>query len=870
MKKEWAFYQWTIENVARHFNVDIKDGLSNQEARTRLKKFGLNSLEKFKEISTFEIFLRQFSNFFVIILVIAAIISFYVDGPTQAAILLVIVFINVGLSFFQEFKAEKAILALKKSFQSTSKVIRGGKIFALESTEVVPGDLVVIEAGDKVPADVRLVETTSFEINESALTGESLPVSKNTKLLPLDTPLADRKNIVFASTVATSGHAKGIVIHTGAETEFGKIAGMISSEDNRTPLEKKIFQLGKVLTIIGAILCSIIFLLGYIRGFEVWKLLTFTIALLIAVVPESLPTAITLALAIGVTRMSKKKAIVRRLAVIEALGTTNIIATDKTGTITNNELNLKFVSLWQNGTFTQIKASNSLTSKDEKLVLDFLIHGVACSSVRLKKEDDFIGDPVEIAIVEKVESLGKLSYLRDKKYKKLMEIPFDSEKQYMAVMAEFGNEKTLIAKGAPEKIIGFSKFKTKAEKTLALHEGATLSRNGFKVIALAEKHLKNIESSVLSGLEFKGFFVIADDPVKNIDNVINKVVAAGIRPVIITGDHPETARFIANEIGMDVHDDEIMVEDDFLKLSKRELSQLLGRVKVFARVTPGDKTKIVQLFQKAGYSVAVTGDGVNDAPALKQAEVGIAMGLKGTDVAKESADIVLSDDRYATILSAIEYGRTIFDNIKNVITQLLSTNFTEVSLVFIAFVFGLPLPFITLQILWMNMVVENLAGLSMSFEEPSRHVLKEKPRPFGTNSMNGSLVYAAILAITSLILSLVVYLWGLNYSIAQARTFVFCFLVFSELFYALSIRSPKRIWQSPKSFIENKYLIVSMTIGILLQLALFYKPISSVFNIVPLKSSEWFGLAGMVLLAFFLAEIIRNFIDKRQYISVNK
>lgn len=853
--REYSFYQWSAKDVAKHLETDLVNGLGSSKALFRLQKYGPNTLEKFSEISPFVILFRQFTNLFVIILLIAAIVSYFIDGLTQAMILFTIVFINVGLGFFQEYKAERSIAVLKKSFLSNAKVIRDGKIILIDSKEIVLGDLVILEAGDKIPADLRLIEEESFQVNESTLTGESMPVSKSTQIVPLGTSLADRKNMLFASTIVLNGHGKGIVVKSGADTEFGHIAGMINQTEDATPLEKQVAYIARLFSLIGLALAIIIFVLGYSRGYEIWKLLTFTIALLIAVVPESLPTVITLSLATGVTRMSRKKAIVRRLAVIEALGCVDVIATDKTGTLTNNELELESISVLKNNQMVSLGLSKADIKKD---VLEMLYQGLACSNINLNQEKEYVGDPVEAAIAKRLEIIGKIGEFKSKSYKRVMEIPFDSDKKYMAVLVSLEREKFLIAKGSPEKIIKFCLFQSALEKERILAEAARLSSSGYKVIALAQKNISKVSSSILSNMKFSGLLAMIDEPAEGVKEALRKTISAGIRPIIITGDHPETAKFIANKLGLKVADDEIISDKEFERLNRAELIRALGKVKVFARVTPSDKIKIVRMLQEMGYSVAVTGDGVNDAPALKEASVGIAMGIKGTDVARESSDIVLSNDHYSTIVSAVEYGRTIYDNIKHIITQLISGNFTEIFLVIVALIFGLPMPFTTLQILWINLIVESFAGLSFSFEKPSIHILKSKPRVSGANSMKGSVIYASYLATSSFIISLMIFLWGLNSSVSKARTLVFFFIVFSQLAFALSIRSKKRIWQSPSSFIENKYLLIAVVSAVLLQLSLLFKPVAQIFGLTSPNINEWIVLIVAILIAFIFAEIIRH------------
>lgn len=865
-ERAFSYHQWTLDDLKRHFDVDFKDGLSQKRAHFRLLKDGANSLENLKEISTFSILLRQFYNIFIILLLIAAVVSFFVDGIFQSVILIFVVLLNVSLGFFQENKAQKALEDLRETFKSKSKVLRDGKYRTIPSEELVLGDIVALDVGDRVPADIRILESESLSVNESALTGESLMVNKASSVLNVDTVLADRTNMLFGSTIVTQGRAKGVVVGTGRKTEFGKIAGLVEkTQEEKTSLEKQVLFLGKRLTIISIIISIIIFILGYIRGFEVWSLLTLTIALLVAAVPESLPTVITLSMAIGVSRMAKVKAIVRKLAVVETLGTINIIATDKTGTLTNNELVAdRAVVIKDNNDLSEFHLEDSELSSE---ILNLFVKGVVCSNVSLKDEEgEIIGDPVEVAIANAAKGFRKGLITESKLYKRELEIPFDSEKKYMSVTVNFRDKKELIIKGSTETIITFCDLSSKVKKAI-LSKAALMSKEGLKVIALADKKIIDIHSNTPSSMHFVGLFALVDEPAEGIKEAIEAAISAGIRPIMITGDHPETARFIARKIGLSVSNDEMMTGKELETLSESSLKKHLKNVKVFARITPEDKINIVRLLQKMGYSVAVTGDGINDAPALKEAHVGIAMGIKGTDVAKDSADIILSDDKFGTIISAVEYGRAIYDNIRNAIVFLLSSNIHAMLLIGFAFLVDLPTPLLTVQILWINLITDSLPAIALAFEKPSPSVLREKPRSIKINSMNQSIIHSLYLSLPLFIIGLTLYIWGLRYSVQNARTLIFCFSVFAELMYCFSIRSNDRIWQNYREFFKNKFLIITLIVSMLLQTVLFVQPFSKAFNVVPLSIKEIIVLLSAVIIAFMFAETIRYFYDKKERIA---
>lgn len=855
MKKEWAYHQWSIADLERHFDVLSHEGLTSKRAYFRYETHGANSLNKFKEVTVYRILFRQFTSIFILLLFFAMAISYFIDGFAQALLLFLIIIANVALGFFQEFKAERSLDELKKSFRSKSKVIRNGTIEIIDNQELVPGDVVLFQSGDMIPADIRLIETEDLRINEASLTGESLPESKNTGSLNIDTVLADRTNMAYGSTIVISGKGKGIVVATGKDTEFGKIASLIDKTDEITPLEKRISYLAKILAVAALIAGVSIFIMGYFRNYEILPLLTLVISLIVAAVPESLPTVITLSLAIGVSRMAKKKAIVRKLAVIEALGTTDIIATDKTGTLTNNELTVENTFSLNKGKIIKTDFSN-VCDRDIKLFKS----AVLCTSVLDGSKKALFGDPLDVALVRKAKELDISLSTRD--YERIIEFPFDSDRKFMAVSIKNEKQNILIAKGIVEKIISFCNLSDK-EKEIILTQANYLSKDGFKVIAIADKKIGEKSSSAFSSMNFLGLIAFADEPSSGIKEAIKKVIDSGIRPIIITGDHPETARYVANRIGLVIDDDEIITGQELDKMGKWELKKALLKVKIFSRISPSDKLNIVKSLQDAGYSVAVTGDGVNDAPALKEAAVGIAMGIKGTDVARESSDIILSNDHYGTIISAIEYGRAIYDNIRNIITLLLIGNFDEIFLVSAVFLLDLPLPLTTLQILWINLVTESLLAIAIVFEEPSLKVLKQKPRKDNSSSFRRPVILALELSIVSFSLSLIMYIFQMGGTIAHARTMIFSYLVLTCIAYVLSIRSERRFWQKPASFLKNKFLIISIIATLGAQSILFFPPLSNIFSIAALSLYDVVILLIFSIVAFVLAEVLRYANDKK-------
>ncbi|MEI8143273.1 MAG: cation-transporting P-type ATPase [Candidatus Berkelbacteria bacterium] len=854
---EANFHTWSIRDAEHQFKTDRVFGLSKSEIIKNRQKYGANTIIQKNQNTALKIFFRQFANFFILLLLVATIISYYIDGLEQSIILLAVILVNVLLGFFQEYKADRALAALKRSYLSECRVVRGKITIVMPSEDLVVGDVVVLEQGDKVPADIRISESVSLRIDESMMTGESMPISKTVSSLNTKTALSDRSNMVFASTLVVAGHGRGIVVGVGGNTEFGKIAGLVNKAEEKTPLEKQIDYIAKNLTLVSVVLCVIVFGLGYWRGESLWPLLTLTIALLVAAVPESLPTAVTLALSIGVSRMAKQKAIVRRLASVETLGTVNVIATDKTGTITKNHLTVDAISLYRGDKFEYLQMADH---KLDRPVNQFITYGLLCSNVDLANQDDFTGDPLETAIAELGKKLGHNKELV-LSHERISETPFDSKTKFMSVLVKEESLKYIV-KGAPEVIIDFCNLTTK-NKEIARKEAESLSKKGYKVIAIAVKYLGRGQSPEPERMDLLGFFCMADEPAEGVEKAIKDTLVAGIWPVIITGDHPETARFIARKIGLEVADDEIMVGVDFSQKSESDLAKTLKKIKIFARILPEDKYKIVQLYQKAGFCVAMTGDGVNDAPAIKQAEVGIAMGVRGSEVAKDSADIVLLDDKYSTIITAIEYGRTIYDNIKNTIVFLIAGNLKELMLVGLSFAIGLPTPLITVQILWINLVTDSLPALALAVGKPDKNVLSSSPRPSNTDSLRRSTLYSIVLATVAFVFGLAVYLWAIKNSL-HSQSVLFAFIVIIEMLFALSIRSRKRIWQSVGSFFGNRYLVAAIVFTLGLQAMAFLTPVSHYLGITLLNRTEILVVVAFSILTFFSAEIVRAVFDRSE------
>ncbi len=616
--------------------------------------------------------------------------------------------------------------------------------------------------------------------------------------------------------------------------------------------------IGKVFSIISIFISLIIFVVGVVRDDYILELLSFVIALLVAAVPESLPTATTLALAIGVMGMVKHKVIVRKMGVVESLGRVNIIATDKTGTITKNELSLAKIAYFNGDNFFEKELSETKSNTAQAS-----FYALLASNVSGDKEEEFVGDPLEVAIANYLISNDKTVFNKLKDYSRVSEVPFSSDSKFNAVTVKHNSGKVLIAKGAPEKIVDFCSLSVKDISTI-LGEAHRLSGLGFRAIAVAHKQVDGKHASDLKSMKFTAILAFADAPVVGVKEALDKTIQAGIRPVIITGDHPETAKYIAEQIGWEIGKEEIISGEAFSKLNDKELKKHLETVKIFARITPQDKLKIVQNLNKCGYVVAVTGDGVNDAPALKAATVGIAMGIRGTDVAREAADIVLTDDNFSTIVNAIAYGRTIFDNIKNAMVFMVAGNFAEILLIAFSMLFGLSSPLTAIQILWINLITDSFPAIAMAIEGPSSYALRDKPRDEKKDSIKNSVKLSVALGVMLLLVCMSLYLWGVYSSTVTARTMVFFAMGWSQMAMALSVRAKKRIWQDFKGFFSSSYLNVGVAISLLIQMVTLLPTAREFFGIEELDIAQIIILIITVVIVLFGSELIKAGFERKK------
>jgi Ca2+-transporting ATPase len=873
---EIKWHLLSAEEVMKNLGTS-ESGLSGQEARERLKKFGLNELKERKKVSPVKIFLRQFKSFLIAILLVAAILSFFLKEFLDAFAILAVLLMNAFLGFVQEYRAEKAIEALKKIVVQKVRVIREGKITEIPSKELVPGDIIVLEEGEVVPADARIIEEFGLATDESALTGESTPVQK--QVVPIqDLPLAERKNMLFMGTYVSRGKGKAVVVETGMSTEFGKIAKEIEEKEELTPLQKKLDKFGKWLGMIVLFICGLVFTLGYFKSINIFEVFFTAVALAVSAVPEGLPAIVTVALALGVSKMAKRNALVRRLSAVETLGCTTVICSDKTGTMTMNEMCVRKV--WFSNRQVEVtglgfepkgefflNGEKIEPSKEKDLIL-LIKAGLFCNSSTVEfKEGKWhvVGDPTEGSLVVLA---SKAELAKEKRPE--FEIPFSSERKLMTTVYK-EEEYFVYTKGAPEKVLplcsrlqenGKARKLTEEDKKIISSKIEEMAKEGLRVLALAYKKMKKFEESKAEkDLIFLGLVGIIDPPRKEVKEAIEKCKQAGIKPVMVTGDHKLTATAIAKEIGLMEEGEEVLTGEEIESMGEEELEERIEKISVYARVAPEQKLRIVKAFKKKGHVVAVTGDGINDAPALKRADIGVAMGIKGTDVAKEASDMVLLDDNFATIVNAVEEGRGIYDNIRKFVRFLLGVNFAEIALITVSILLGLPLPLLPLQILWINLVTDGLPALALSADPYEKDLMKRKPRNPKHDILHGMLLFILIATLVNLLAEMLIFIWGLSsgYSLEKVRTMVFSTAVFFELFFVLNCRSEnKSVFK--KGISDNKKLLLALLASFILQLlAIYFPPFQQVFKTVALEFRELLIILAISASSLFvLPEIFMN------------
>lgn len=848
-----------------------ESGIASREVKKLENKYGKNTLIQEARPSLLKRFLEQFSDFMVLILLAACGVSFItaiIDGSGNYAdpiIILSIVVFNSIIGAMQESKAEKALDSLKKLSAPYAKVIRDEKQKNIPSDKVLPGDILVVEAGDSVCADARLIEAHNLKTEESSLTGESSAVKKSAAVnLPKDTPIAERKNMIFASSSVVSGHAKAIVVETGMNTQVGKIAGLINEgQKPQTPLQQKLAKTGKILGIWIIIISFVIFVLGMLQGIEPLEMFMIAISLAVAAIPEGLPAVVTIVLAIGVRRMASHNAIVRRLPAVETLGSANVICSDKTGTLTQNKMSV-----------TEIRSIHGAEKITSSLSSEILEYCALCNNSRLIEQNKGIidGEPTENALLLAAQQNGKNKKDLEKTYIRIKEIPFDSVRKLMTTVHKIPNGGyKIITKGAPDLLLNLCTHYRSGEKVLPLDKGAMqnlknnnelMASKSLRTLGVAYKLCENVpnEASLEAGLIFCGFVGIIDPPRPEARYAVKECLNAGIKPVMITGDHPGTADAIAKELGILSERTKSMNGKDLDKMSQEELEKTIADYTVFSRVSPQHKVRIVKAFQANGNVVAMTGDGVNDAPALKISDIGCAMGKSGTDVAKSASDIILTDDNFATIVEAVKQGRGIFENIKKSIHFLLSTNIGEIILVLLAFILHMPSPLLAIQLLWINLVTDSFPALALGIDPVDEEIMYRNLNGTKKDLFSGGLWYS-ILVEGSFIgaISLLAFTIGRTFFDTGTipyvgRTMAFAVLGLSQIIHAFNVRSERPLKEI--GFLGNKYLIGSFLLCSLLQISVVTIPsLCVLFRTEQLNLIEWIIVLILSLSPFVISEL---------------
>lgn len=843
-----SFHTQTATQVLELLHTEL-NGLSAVEVVNRQNLYGPNELVQQKPKPAWLMFLLQFKDFMIIILMVAAIISSMVGEMTDAIIILIIVLLNAVIGFIQEYRAEKAIDALKKMSITTAKIKRGGAVNTLSSAELVPGDIVLLEAGNAIPADLRLLEAYNLRIDESALTGESVPVDKTTDTLnTADIPLGDRFNLAYKGTLLTNGRGVGVVTATGMQTELGRIAQLLQGDEADTPLKKRMTVFGKNLTYIILFICVIIFVAGWLRGEDALKMLLISISLAVAAIPEALPALMTIALARGANRMAKKNALVRKLPSVETLGSVSYICSDKTGTLTQNKM----------------KVVNTLSSSPalESSGLSPMLLTMALNhDVQAKAENEVQGDSTEVAIVEAaIQELGFEAFHQlEQRYPRVAELPFDSDRKCMTTVHQFGTQFLVLNKGATESLLPALNSAADQKKLEELSE--EWAKQGQRVLAFAYKVIAELPQpfsyeTVETQVHFAGVVGIIDPPREEVKLAIAECKAAGIHPVMITGDHPSTAAAIAGEIGILQVGDQTLTGVTLAQLPEEAFLDQVENTTVYARVSPDQKLRIVKALQSKGHYTAMTGDGVNDAPSLKAANIGIAMGINGTDVSKEAAHMILLDDNFATIVKAVKEGRRIYDNIRKFIKYIMTCNSAELWTIFLAPLIGLPMPLLPIHILWINLVTDGLPGLALAGEKAEADIMKRQPRGINESIFADGLGYHIIwVGLLMAGVTLGVQAWSIHTGSSHWQTMVFTVLSLSQLGHALAVRG-ERSFLYQQGLFSNWPLLSAVFFTFLLQLAVVYVPfLNKIFRTQPLTLQELGICVGLAAVVFHAVEL---------------
>jgi P-type Ca2+ transporter type 2C len=867
--KDFVFHAASIEQVIVLLNSDIAHGLTTENAKERLQRFGYNSITQAKPLSLLQTLLNQFKSPIVFLLLFAAVMSFSFNEWLDGIAILTVLIVNAAIGFYMEFKAQQSMLSLKRLSSIPAKVLRDGQLLEINSEEIVVGDVVYLEAGDMVPADGRVCRSMQLLVDESALTGESIPIEKKTGVLAESTVLGDRTNMVFKGTYVSNGNAFVLICSTGMETELGKIAVLIqSSKQAATPLENKLEEFTKKLIKITIVLVILIFIAGILNGQHILEMLQTSIALAVAAIPEGLPIVATMCLAQGMLKMSRNNVIVKKLSAVETLGGTNVICTDKTGTLTQNKIQVVFISTpsgtWGEGAFGNAKQLNLL-----------VMCAILCNTADIRGggEEREVGDPLEVALLKFAEKCGEDIYRIRKEYIKKNEDPFCSETKVMATLHEYKHAYYVFAKGAAEELLlkcshildDQEVVLTDESRSSWLNKADEYSSSGHRMIAMAYRKWENFPAVLTSDLVFLGLVGMIDPPRPEVLSAINDCKTAGIKVVMITGDHPSTAQYIGNQLGISTADDVPVVGKDMREYESLEEpeKQRWINASIFARVNPKHKLDLVKVFQEKGYIVGMTGDGVNDAPALKKSDIGIAMGRRGTQVAQEVADMVLKDDSFSSIVVAINQGRVIFENIKKFVTYLLSCNLSELLVIAVAAVMNYHFQLLPLQILFINLITDVLPALALGLTRGSLHIMKAKPRNSSKPIIDNArwkliFFYSFIIALNSIAAVLFnhyMYHKGNPWDAAMCNNILFFTLIFCQLLHVFNMGTG-RFFKS--DVISSKYVWYSLILSVLVLLSLIQIPYArQALNVVPMTINEWIIILTASALSVIVIQVAK-------------
>lgn len=889
--KNW--FNLTVDEIAKELDVELDKGLKKSEIASRQEKYGINQLQSKKKKSLIIKFLEQFKDFMIIILIIAAIVSGIIgiqegEGITDTIIILIVVIVNAIIGVAQENKAEKSLEALKKMSSHVAKVIRDGKLEVIQSAELVPGDIVMLDTGDFIPADLRIIQAVNLKSQEAAMTGESVPVDKASEVIKAEeVSLGDRKNMLFSSSLITYGRGKGIVVETGMNTEVGKIATMINeAEDAETPLQEKLNSLGKTLGIVALAICVVIFIVGMAYGKEPIHMFMTAVSLAVAAIPEGLAAISTIVLAIGVQRMVKKNAIVKKLPAVETLGSSSVICSDKTGTLTQNKMTV--VKLFVNGELQEFEEVKDLNEEIRRVTNNCML----CNDTKIGENGELTGDPTETALID----MGfKLKYTKSiySQMPRVAEIPFDSDRKLMTTVHKVGDKFVVYTKGGLDELLACctkysfnGAIKDDIEEYIKQVEeiNKQMAENALRVLAfgykefdhpIKEEDMRTLESELI----FTGMVGMIDPPRLEVKEAVEKCISAGITTVMITGDHKITASAIAKELGILTDGKEAITGAELEKISDEELKERVRNIAVYARVSPEHKVRIVKAWQANGEIVAMTGDGVNDAPALSKADIGCAMGIVGTDVAKEAADVILTDDNFATVVSAVEEGRRIYNNILKAIHFLLSSNIGEIVVLFFAIMltpilankFGITgeyisrlEPLLPIQILWINLVTDSLPALALAVDPAEKDVMKKKPIKKSTGIFTKGMTYRLIYQGAMIgLLTLIAFIIGLSvegdslYKIKVAQTMAFTVLALSELVHVFNVRNNEKSIFKTNPFNNNKLILAIIVSAILMIIVLFIPALRSIFSIAILPKDKLLETICLVFSPIVIVEVFK-------------